>query len=320
MKQRLPMKVEVFRGPVVESAHDVMIAMVNERNFLTGFHGNADFVVYPRSSIKMLQAIPFVESGALEKFGLGDDVLALACSSHQGEAVHLELAKKWMEKIGVHDAVFHCGPGKPGAPRVTHNCSGKHLGLISTALAKGEDPATYWKWEHPVQARLRKLLTELTRVDHEKTPSGTDGCGIPTFAIPLQNLAAAMGHLLTTPTSPARKAAVARIVQACRSYPVLLGGSEDFVSRTIEVTHGRVILKSGAEGVYTGLLTDSGQAFAVKAHDGAKRAAEVATAHFLLEEKALSEKEFGELKEFAVPEIKNSRGEKVGEIRVRKGG
>lgn len=340
MTSRHPLVVEVYRGPLVESRHNVMAVVIDEHGRIANFFGNTDYLVYPRSSIKMLQAIPFVESGALEKFGLGDKELALACSSHKGERQHLEVAAQWMNKLKIVDSAFSCGLSWPGdeatqfdmirnrvpQQRVCHNCSGKHLGMISTSLALGEKFEGYHKWDHPVQVRLRTLMTELTKIDHEKTPSGIDGCGIPTYAIPLDRLAMAMGHLISRSASsplgagggPARKAAVDRIVRACRAYPELLGGSDEFISRVNEKSKGRVVLKAGAEGTYAGFCPEQGVSFALKAQDGAKRAAEAAIGFLLRELHWISDQESHDLQSGLNPVIKNSRGESVGEIRVHK--
>lgn len=334
MKSRNPLIVEIYRGPVMESSHQVMAVVADERGLVTGFFGNTDYLTPPRSSIKMLQALPFVESGAMEKFGLEEKMLALACSSHHGEKAHLLVAHQWMEKIKVSDAALHCGPSWPvhegtlhemikkNLPRspLIHNCSGKHLGLISTCLALGENPSGYAKYDHPSQIRLRKVLGEVMRVNLEKLPWGVDGCGIPTIAVPLQTLAIGMSHLLTSPVSQTRKQALQKILEACKRHPQLLAGTESFATVVNERTQGRVILKTGAEGVYTGLLTEKGYAFALKVHDGNARAAEVAASWIVKQWGGLTEAEFQDLKSYTQPEVKNSRGEKVGEIRVQKVG
>lgn len=333
MKSRNPMVVEVYRGQVVESVHHVMMVFADARGLVTSYCGNIDYVTTPRSSIKMLQAIPLVESGALEKFSLDDKMLAMACSSHRGEKQHLTLISQWMEKIKLGEGGFHCGPAMPAHEPTAHdmikrgippnatinNCSGKHLGLITTCLALGENPVGYFKMDHPSQIRLRKVLTEVMKIQIDKMPWGIDGCGIPTYAVPLQNIAIGMTHLLANHTNPTRKATVQRILDACRRHPVLLSGSDDFVSIVNEKTKGRCILKSGAEGVYTGLVPDAGQAFVIKIHDGNKRAAELAAAFALRKLNGLTDQEFLELRQWTMPEVKNSRNEKVGELRIQHG-
>ncbi|MBX2989044.1 MAG: asparaginase [Bdellovibrionaceae bacterium] len=332
MKSRQPIVIEVMRGSVVESTHQVMAVIADDRGLVHGYHGNVDYLTYPRSCIKLLQALPLVESGALEKFGLDDKMLALACSSHTGEKQHLLVVHQWMERLQAKESWLHCGPAWPAHEATQHemirknlqpspllnNCSGKHLGFIAACLAHGENPQGYEKWEHPLQVRLRKVLSETMRVNHERLPWGVDGCGIPTYAVPLQAIAIGMASLLS-PGTETRKVSARRILDACRKHPTLLAGSDEFVSIVNEKTGGRVILKSGAEGVYSALIPEKGMAFAVKVADGHWRAAEVACAHLLRSLGGITEQLFFELKEHSMPAVMNSRGEKVGEIRLQKG-
>lgn len=333
MKSRNPLAIELLRGPAVESVHHVMLVVADHRGLISGFMGNSDYVVYPRSSIKMLQAIPFLESGAFTKFKLDEKQVALACSSHRGEKQHLAVIQSWMEKIGASEDWLACGPDWPahegtrfemvkkglGPSRLLNNCSGKHLGMISTCLALGENFHGYEKWDHPVQARLRKVMAETTRINYERLVWGIDGCGIPTYAIPLQNLAIAMSSFLSVDKTTVRGAVDQALVDACTRHPQMVSGSETFSAALCERTNGRALLKTGAEGIYTGLMPEQGYAFALKVHDGAARAAEVASAFVFRAMGALSEAEYLDLKAFTMPELKNTRGEKVGEIRLQKG-
>ena len=332
MKSRSPMIVEVTRGQIIESSHQVIAVIMDERGLISGYWGNTDFVTIPRSCIKMLQAIPFVESGAMEKFGLDDKMLALACSSHQGEKAHILLAQQWMEKLKITEAALHCGPAMPShagtaaemikkgfhpTPTI-HNCSGKHLGIISTCLALGENPAGYGKMDHPAQVRIRKYLSEVMKIQMDKMPFGVDGCGIPTYAVPLHHIATGMNHLMQQHAVQARRITVQRIVEACKRHPHLLSGTDDFVTAVNEKSNGRAILKNGAEGVYAGLIPDKGYSFALKVLDGHWRAAEVAAGFILRYFGGLTDKEYVELKQYTMPDVKNSRGERVGEIRIQK--
>lgn len=333
MKSRNPLVIEVLRGSVVESVHQVMLVIADHRGLVTGFVGNADYLVYPRSSIKMLQAIPFLESGAATKFGLDEKMVALACSSHRGEKQHLAVLSQWMEKIEAKEDWLACGPEWPAhegtkfemikkglqPSPLLNNCSGKHLGMISTCLALGENPVGYHKWEHPVQVRIRKVMSEMSKISYERLNWGVDGCGIPTYALPLQNVAIAMAQLFAETATPVRKAVGQAIVEACKRHPQMVSGSDTFAAALAEKTRGRALLKSGAEGVYTGLMPEKGYAFALKVHDGAHRAAEVASAFAFRAMGAMTEAEYLEMKSFTMPELKNTRGEKVGEIRIQKG-
>ncbi|KYG63062.1 hypothetical protein AZI86_15190 [Bdellovibrio bacteriovorus] len=332
MISRTPLVVEVTRGPVVESLHQVMAVVVNENGSVAQYWGNPNFLTLPRSAIKMLQVLPLIESGAADKFNLEAKHIALACGSHRGEKDHISALSQWMEKAGIRESQLVCGPHWPYDEKSAHemirrgqaatplcnNCAGKHLGLISTCLHFGENPEGYDKYEHPAQKRLRKALTEAIKVDHSKVAHGVDGCGIPTYGVSLQALAVGMSSLISPKESAARKAASIRILDAVKSHPYYVAGSDNFVTAVIEKSQGRAIIKSGAEGVMCGVLPEKRMAFAIKASDGAGRAAQVATATILLQLGALTEAEFRALSPYTLPEVKNWKGEVVGQMRIAK--
>lgn len=326
------MVVEVLRGPVVESLHQVMAVVVNENGSITQYWGNPNFLTLPRSAIKILQALPLIESGAADKFNLEAKHIALACGSHRGEKDQLQALSQWMEKAGIKESQLSCGPHLPydeksahemlrrghSATAICNNCAGKHLALISTCLHLGENPTGYEKYEHSAQKRLRKVLTEMIKVDHAKVGHGIDGCGIPTYGVALQALAVGMSSLINPKESAARKAASLRLLDAVKSHPYYVAGSDNFVTAVIEKTQGRAIIKTGAEGVVCGVLPEKRVAFAVKASDGATRAAQVVTSSLLLQLGGLSEPEFRALSAYTLPEVKNWKGEVVGQVRVAK--
>lgn len=332
MASKQPLVIEVLRGPVVESLHQVMAVVVNEAGGLTNYWGNPNFLTYPRSAIKMLQALPLIESGAADKFGLSDKHLALACSSHAGEKEHLSALMEWMEKTQLKETCFACGghwprneasmhdlvrKGQKATP-LCNNCSGKHLGILTTSLHLGEDIVGYEQYNHKAQQRLRKVLSEVTKVDHAKVAHGVDGCGIPTYALSLQAIAVGMSSLINPKENPTRKAAAQRLLGAVKTQPVFVAGSGEFATAVVEKSQGRAVVKGGAEGVYTGVIPGKGLAFAVKAADGAGRAAQMAAAGLLLNLGGLSEAEFKALSDFTQPTLKNWKGDVVGQMRIAK--
>ncbi|WP_415061912.1 asparaginase [Bdellovibrio sp.] len=333
MASRQPLVVEVLRGPVVESLHQVMAVVVNEIGNVTHFWGNPQFLTLPRSAIKMLQALPLIESGAADKYGLEDKHIALACASHRGEKDHLQALQQWAEKVQIKESSYICGPHLPLDETSSHemirrgqsptvfcnNCAGKHSALITTCLHLGEDPAGYEKYEHNAQKRLRKILTETMRVDHSKVAAGIDGCGIPTYAVPLQAMATGMSTFINPKETPARKAACERILRAVKAFPFYVSGSDNFTTAVIEKSQGRAIVKGGAEGVFCGVLPEKRVAFAIKASDGAGRAAQVAAASLLLQLGGLNEAEFKALAKYTMPSVTNWRGDVVGQMRIAKG-
>lgn len=330
MASKQPMLVEITRGPVVESNHQVMAVVVNESGSNIFSWGNTQYLTMPRSAIKMLQALPLIESGAADKLQLEEKHIALACSSHRGEKIHTSTIHQWMERAGFDESALACGPHWPSNEAAAHemiragqkptaicnNCSGKHTGFITTCLHLKEPIKGYHLYEHPMQKRLRQVMTETMKIDLTKTAFGIDGCGIPTHAVPLKAVATGMSALIDPHQPAARKAAAARILRAVRNNPVYLSGTDDFTSVIIEKTEGRSIVKNGAEGVFAGVIPEKGLAFAVKAADGASRAAQVATASILLRYGGLTEVEFKSLQKYTQPSVKNWNGEVVGQMRI----
>ncbi|HEX7674341.1 MAG TPA: asparaginase [Bdellovibrio sp.] len=327
-----PLVIEVLRGMAVESVHQVMAVVVNETGHPLHTWGNANYLTFPRSAIKMLQALPLVESGAAEKYSLEDKHLALACSSHRGEKAHLEALAQWVEKVKIPESCFVCGPHLPYNEASAHdfirrgqkptvlcnNCAGKHAGIITTCLHLGEDPRGYDQLEHPAQKRLRKVLTETMKFDHSKATHGVDGCGIPTYAVPLQAIATGMSTFINPKETAVRKAAIDKLVRAVSQNPFYISGSDEFATSVIEKTQGRAIIKGGAEGVMAGFIPDKKIAFALKCADGAGRATQLATAQILLHFGGLSKEEFKDLSKFTMPQVKNWKGDVVGQLRIAK--
>jgi L-asparaginase II len=330
MKSRVPLSVEVLRGSVVESQHHVMAVVVDINAAPVMYWGNLDYLTVPRSAIKLLQALPVVESGAADAFGFEDKHLCLVCASHRGEKNHILGVTEIMKKAGIREEQLVCGAHMPSHEATAHemirrgispspimnNCSGKHSGIIATCLHLKENPEGYEKYAHPAQARLRKVLTEVTRFDHNKAHYGVDGCGILTYALPLQNLALGMVALINPKGGEARHKAARRILDAVRRESFYLSGSDDFTSDIIYQTQGRCIIKNGAEGVFAGVLPDKGVAFAIKAQDGASRAAQAATAFLINKLGGFTEDNLKTLKKYVEPKIKNWKGVEVGQIRV----
>ncbi len=330
MKSRIPLTVEVLRGSLVESQHRVMVVVVDERTTPVMYWGNTDYLTYPRSAIKMLQALPLIESGAAEAFNFENRHICLACSSHRGEKNHLVGVAEMMKAAEIAETQLACGGHLPGSEAAAHemirknqtpgpicnNCSGKHAGMIATCLHLKENPQGYEKYDHSCQIRVRKVLSETMRIDLNKAYYGIDGCGIPTYAVPLQNMAIGMMALINPKESDARKAAAQKIIGAIKEDSFYLSGTDDFTSDIIQKTQGNCLIKNGAEGVFCGVLPSKGQAFAVKAEDGASRAAQAAVAFLLQKLGAIKAEEVAKLKKYFEPKVKNWSGLEVGSIRV----
>ena len=282
-----PILVEITRGGLVESVHRGAIAIARADGSLVFSLGDVEAVSFPRSSLKMIQALPLLESGATEAFGLGDDLVALACASHSGEPMHTERVTAWLERIGCTEQDLACGahPSRVEAvndamiragekpTRIYNNCSGKHTGFLT--VARHWDIATqgYETHDHPVQVAVAKTLGELSGVSD--LPYGIDGCVAPAFALPINSFAKALAQFADPSAQAAPRAhAMKRIVAAMIAHPELVAGTGRADTILMRAANGRVALKAGAEGYFAGIIPEAGLGIAIKIDDGAGRAAE----------------------------------------------
>ncbi len=317
MKSRSPLHVEVTRGPLVENIHQVVAVVIDKQKKVVGSAGTPDYVVTPRSCMKPLQALPLLETGAYEALGLNERHIALACSSHKAEPHQMEVLKAWLHQLGLEEKILYCGPATGHTSLLTHNCSGKHLGMISAARQLKMDPVGYGKFEHPFQMHLRKYLTEITEIDFSKAPHAIDGCCIPTYGVSLQKLAMAMSLLLSDETSNPHQKYFSKVFESMQKHPEYVSGMNEFVCRVNRVSEGRALVKTGADGVYIGFMPQQGLTFALKVIDGAVQAAEAASLYLLKEYGALTSEEIEKIQGSVEPFVLNSKNEKVGVIRVQ---
>ncbi len=325
-----PVLVEVWRGPLVESRHRGAVAIAHADGASVLALGDVTAAVFPRSAIKALQALPLVEAGAADRYGLDEEELALACSSHSGEAAHVDGVLRMLAKSGLDASALACGThwpinqaaafalAKTGAPSALHNnCSGKHAGFLCLACAMGIDHADYWRPDHPVQQRVRGVLEDLTGASLGPQCRAVDGCSVPTWAIPLKNLARAFAKFGTGQgLLPERAAAAARLRAACARHPWHVAGSGRFCTEIMKLLGARAFVKTGAEGVFCGALPEQGLGIAVKCDDGAGRAAEVIMAASIARLLPLEEALRAALLRFMRPTLHNWNGIEVGTLRV----
>lgn len=326
-----PVLVEITRGDIVESAHVGAVVVADAEGRIVLQAGDVERPVYPRSAIKALQALPLVETGAADRFALSQEALALACSSHSGEAGHVAMAGAMLSAAGRGPEALECGadwPLKPeiardlaragGAPSALHNnCSGKHAGFVCLAENLGVDPAGYVNRDHPVQAIVAEAVSAVTgHPIHADTPYGVEGCTIPTFAIPLTRLAHGFARFGTGHGLPPERARAAkRLRTACGCAPFMVAGTGRFCTEAMTLLGERVFVKTGAEGVFCAALPDRGLGVALKCRDGGTRASEVMMAAVIAKFVAMSAAEETALQRFVRPKVTNARKSVVGEMR-----
>ncbi len=326
-----PFLVEVTRGPLVESRHRASVSVVDADGATVLSIGDVDRRVFPRSAVKALQALPLLESGIADKYGLTDEEIALACASHSGEPEHVRVARSMLEKAGQDVGCLECGTHWPmgeaanralaaqgGTPSALHNnCSGKHAGFICLACGLGHDPKGYVSPNHPVQRMVREALEDATGACHTMEKSGIDGCSIPTYAIPLPSLAFGFAKFGTgAGLSGEGKAAAERIRRAVAAHPFMVAGTGRFDTRLMELLKERAFVKVGAEGVYCAALPGLGYGIALKAEDGNARAAEAIMAGLILRFLPLGDEERAAVGKMAQPVFKNWNGIEVGSLRL----
>jgi L-asparaginase II len=324
-----PVLIEVTRGRQIESRHRGTIALVDAAGGVVAAFGDIDTPVMPRSAVKPLQALPLIESGAADRFGLNKAELALACASHRGEPRHVDAVASWLRRIGLDIDALECGAHLPAdeeaaralirsglAPTPAHNnCSGKHAGFLTTIRHLGEPTRGYIAQDHPAQRRIAAVIAAMTGTDAAHAAYGIDGCGIPTIALPLKDWAMGMARLADRATlPPARAAASERILDAMASEPFMVSGSGAFASLLMARAGDRAVVKPGAEGVYAAVLRQRGLGLMVKIEDGAARGAELALATLLVRLGILTEDEQSDLAAFLDPPLFNHVGRLVGRL------
>ena len=325
-----PVLVEVLRGEHVESAHRGSVCVFDGDGKRVWGLGDTARPIFPRSAVKAIQALPFVESGAADAYGFGDKELALACASHSGEPEHTGLAAAMLEKAGLDGSALECGAHWPTSQEATvalarsgaspsalhNNCSGKHSGFLCTCAHAGMDHQGYVKAGHALQEMVRGALEDVTEAAHGEENRGTDGCSIPTYAVPLQNLARAFARMATgRGFGPQRADAARRLLAACMAEPFLVSGTDRADLALMRAAPGRIFVKMGAEGVYCAALPELGLGIALKCDDGTRRAAETMIAAVLAKLLAKDEALAARLVAQANPVLKNWNGIEVASLR-----
>ncbi len=324
-----PILVNVWRGNAIESSHRGSLAVVRSDGHSVCGLGDVQHPVFPRSSIKFLQAIPFVESGAVERYELNDKHIALSCASHNGESVHVEMVDNWLKTIGYNDNDLECGAtlpmyseaqfelmGSGAKPRRAHNnCSGKHAGLLSTCAQLGESSHDYRLYSHRAQQRWFDVIESMSNVSIQQLPWGYDGCGIPCIAMPLSRVALAMARFAdANGQSAERRDAIMKIQKAVSAHPYMVAGKERLCTDLMEKLSPDVLVKVGAEGCYAACVPAQGLGIALKMDDGNMRGANVALGAVLEALGLLNKDVIEALQEHIKPELTNTRGDVIGRL------
>lgn len=319
--------VEVHRGPILECTHRGSVAIWRHGEGLIAGLGDTEARILPRSSSKMIQALPLVESGAADAFGLTPEQLALSCASHQGAAIHTDRVTDWLAHLGLSEADFRCGvqwpndvPARDGlicskcGPDQRHNnCSGKHSGFLTFGKHVGAGPE-YTDPAHPLQAAIGEAWDDVT--DEPNPEFAIDGCSAPNFATRLSGLARAMAAFAAaTPDGGVRQAAMVRLREAMMAHPDLVAGEGRACTRLMRAMGTRAAIKTGAEGVFIAIIPELKIGVALKIADGATRGSEAAITH-ILGALGVLDPLHPEAQAFAHGPIRNWNGIETGHYRI----
>jgi L-asparaginase II len=319
-----PVIAEILRGRMVESLHRGAFVVMTKAGEIVHSSGDVKKPIFPRSAIKAFQCVPLIERGAAEAFTLNDEEIALCCASHTGEADHVRVATSILQKAGLTEDAYACGVSWPErmddraalirageVPRSIHNnCSGKHAGMLALAKHLGAPLASYVDRNHAVQLAVADALDRYCDARTRDAVCGIDGCSVPTWAIPLENLAGGFAALFSEGNATGK-----RIAAAVRAFPHMVAGTGKFDTRIMQAVP-RLFIKYGAEAVYCGSIPHAGLGFALKIDDGAARAAEAAIAGMLAKLDCWTAEEQHSLQQFSHTALHNWRKMEVGATRA----
>lgn len=321
--------VDVFRGHVVENRHRGHVAVVDADGRLLFSYGDPYMVTYGRSALKPFQVLPLLETGAADRFNFDDADISICMASHSGEEQHISRVRSILNRVGLSEGHLKCGIADPldkqsheqlltsgvGVCPACNECSGVHSGMLTTAVHLGEDLSDYHSIRHPVQQRVMQAVADVTQLDEKNIAIAVDGCGIPTYALPLHHIALAYTRLARPHLAQERyRDALERAANAIVARPEMVTGTNTYTTRLVNLFGGRIIAKEGAQGVYGFADKDSGLGVALKIEDGSPTQIPAVVNRILHELEIGVGGELEMLKKDTNPVLKNVPGQIVGQM------
>ncbi len=328
-----PLRVMVTRGNERESEHRAAVTVVDSRGAMIASAGDPNVFAFFRSSAKPFQAIPLVESGAADAFGLTESELAFCCSSHNGEAGQQQAVVTMLEKIGADPSLLQCGAALPMdevelarlalglvAPSPLQNCcSGKHAGMLATCLHLGYPVDSYLSPQHPLQVQILGIVAEAMQVDAAAVVLAADGCSVPTFGAGVGDFATAFGALAAPANSPSDglrsyESSIDRLLAAMVRFPENIAGKGELDTELMRLSNGSVVAKIGAEGLLCMALPQHELGVAIRICDGSYRGLNILALTVLEQLDLVDEPELAAMKSALIQPVTNANGWTVGEI------
>ena len=321
--------VDFVRGKRVESTHQVKALVTNVDGKILLSTNNDNEYFFPRSSIKIFQAIPFAMSNAIKNYKLNNKHIALACASHKGEKFHIKELKKWISKINLKTKNLQCGIHAPLDKSVSekiiysrkkfnelhNNCAGKHLGMLTSCLVNNQSITNYLDYNHVHQKNIRKIFNKFTESKLSKKNFSLDGCSAPQYSFKIKSISKALNNLIKSyKNNYDYSDQVRTLVNSILENPEFIGGTVSFDTKVIKASKGRIFCKSGAEGVFLFVDFQNEISGVIKITDGNERAIPIAILNIFKKFKVMSKVELKNLEKKEKFELKNHAGRNIGRI------
>lgn len=326
-----PVIVEDYRGGHLENTHQGIICIVNEQKEVIYEKGNIEDIVYYRSAMKPIQAIPVFLTKIVEKYNLTKEEAALFTASQRGETYHQKALQSLMDKLGLQEELLVCGESYPlnddpkeqyiwehkPKRKLLHNCAGKHLGFLAYAKENKLDVKSYDHPEHPLQKEILSHLLELSEADESQIRRGMDGCGAPVYGVPLKNMAISYLKFVAPELiqNPDVSEAVMQIGDVMNAHPEIVA-SHNFICTAL-LEDDNIIAKGGAQGVYCLALKKERISVALKVFSGSELVWPILVADLLEKLNYSNEETIQRLLSIRSRNILNDSGKPIGETIVK---
>lgn len=322
--------VNTYRNGTIESTHFGNLAVVNADGQLLYSVGDPQAITFMRSSAKPLQAVALVESGAYRKFGFSSSHLAVMCASHSGEERHAQAVAEILARVGLGPEHLKCGvhvplyyttnnitpPADLKLSPLNHNCSGKHAGMLALCVFHDYPVESYLDYGNPVQKTITENIAYICKYPREKIALAVDGCSAPVHALPLYNMAYGYARFVSPNSVPVNKAKVySTIYRAMMENPEMVGGIGRYDTALMNVCHGKVLAKIGAEAMHCVGIVEKGMAMAAKISDGARRAIFPFSLEAIRQLGVIDDVQMESLKEFHTTILRNYRDIEIGYLK-----
>ena len=323
--------VNFTRGVKVESSHQVKVLVTNANGKTLLSTENDNEFFFPRSSIKIFQAIPFAMSSAIKDYRLSNKHIALACASHKGEKFHIRELKKWISKINLKTKNLQCGIHGPLDKKafekiiysrrefneLHNNCAGKHLAMLTSCLANSQNIKNYLDYNHTHQKNIRKIFNKFTETKLSKKNFSLDGCSAPQYSFKIKYISKALNNLIRSYKNNYHYTEQVRIlVNSILENPEFIGGTSSFDTKVMKTSKGKIFCKSGAEGVFLFFDIQKEISGVIKITDGNERAIPITILNIFKKLKIMNNDELKNLEKKEKFDLQNHAGKKIGRISV----